>query len=243
MLAEHRIEITVIATAGIIALAGILTPKALPLIPFIIIFPLLYHFRKFAGFLLAYSWYGFLCIIYYLSTEIPELGTFTIVSGALIMASFFLWLPVIFNLKSHVQERYPAEALRAEREKAFLINAVLALGTMATGAMTVKTNSAAAKMLGPAMLILAMLLTMPFNITLRSLKSPGYYLSTNAVDLALSTFGWGALMLPIAYMSTTYYPSGTATVPVVQEIYCTFLIALGGGMLMLHFQVELGRMR
>jgi len=224
----------------LIVAAYILSDKTLPFLPFVFVVPLLYFFKKYVGFIMAYSWFGFLTLVYYYSSEDITLGIKRIISGALIFTAFLIYISILKHLRDFVIENYPPGALRDERQKALFVNLALGTGIIITGTVTVKVNYNFAHNLGMYILIVILVFSLFFQIIMRIFQHSPKFTSANAINLSLSLFGWGITFLPIAYMMTVYTPSA-AYIYIVLLTYCAFLTSFGGSILLLQLQIIMRR--
>ncbi len=234
-LGKKRVVYSYLLFWVLVIISYIISPEVLPFIPFLIISPLLYHFRKFMGYFAVFLWYTFLWILYFIS--LVDMGIGELVSSALLMGTIYIHGYILLKLREHVTRYYSDEDLRSERTHVFFLGLFLFIIAFFLNMLTIPIPIEVGKdLLG--YIVLSILLTsaliyafLNFVLKLSEIKSE------YKRDVILLIFVLGLLIIAPAYMMgysdvTTYY----SKLPLL--LYSYFLISIGSAFTMLILQSE-----
>ena len=210
--------------------------KALVFLPFTLIFPTLYFFRKFMGYFAIFMWYIFLGILFFVS--IFSYGVGDLITPVLILISVYFYGYVLYRIREFVRNtKYSPDELLSERIHAFGMGAFLSILGIFIGFRTLPVCSSLENAIFSYFVLLTLVTSATIYGILNFLLRIRKLNSLLIKDSALLLFSLGLLIMPIAYMmGYAIYDTYYSKIPLL--IYSYILASIGGAYTMTVVQGE-----
>ncbi len=210
--------------------------KALVFLPFTLIFPTLYFFRKFLGYFVILIWYIFLWILFF--TSILSYDSCGVIPSVLLLISVYIYGYILYCVGEFVRNtHYSPDELLSERLHAFSIGAFLSILSIFLGFITLPVSSSLENAIFSYFVLLTLVSSAAIYGILNFLLKIRRLNSLLIKDTALLFFSLGLLIMPVAYMmgytmNNIYY----SKIPLL--IYSYILASMGGAYTMIALQGE-----
>ncbi len=210
--------------------------KALVFLPFTLIFPTLYFFRKFMGYFVIFIWYIFLWILFF--TSILSYNGCGVIPSVLLLISVYFYGYVLYRIREFVRNtKYSPDELLSERLHAFGMGAFLSILGIFLGFVTLPVSSSLESAIFPYFVLLTLVTSATIYGTLNFLLRIRRLNSLLVKDTALLFFSLGLLIMPMAYiMGYAIYDTYYSKIPLF--IYSYILSSMGGAYTMIALQGE-----